>query len=367
VEQMFSDAILTQITGDTSWADNCENVAFNMYPSALTADMRALRYLTGPNMVASDAQNHKPGIDDRGPFTMMNPFSNRCCQHNHSMGWPYFSKHLWMGTPDNGACAVIYSACQAVIKVGDGTPVNFKVETHYPFEESVALTLGMDKPVTFPLYLRIPGWCRNATLAVNGQNVAVTPEPGKFVRVEREWQPGDAVALRLPMELAVQTWTQNQNSVSVNFGPLTFSLKIGEQYTTADGTKTAQRDSKWQATADPVKWPAFEIHPTTPWNYGLVLSDPPEKSFQLTRLPWPKDDYPFTPEGVPLQLTAKAQPIPEWTVDKFGLCAVLQASPAFSAQPAQEVTLIPMGAARLRISAFPQASSDPGAQHWQPS
>ena len=38
---------------------------------------------------------------------MMNPFSSRCCQHNHSMGWPYFTKHLWLATPDHGLCAVL--------------------------------------------------------------------------------------------------------------------------------------------------------------------------------------------------------------------------------------------------------------------
>jgi hypothetical protein len=366
VEQMFSDAVMTQITGDTSWADNCENVAFNMYPAALTADMRALRYLTGPNMVASDGANHKPGLDDSGPVTMMNPFSNRCCQHNHSMGWPYFNKYLWMATPDTGACAVIYTACRAKIKVGDGTQVDFIVDTHYPFEDTVGITLAMDKPTTFPLYLRIPGWCKNASLDVNGQSVAVTSAPGKFVRLEREWNPSDTITLQLPMQLAVQTWPQNHDSVSVNYGPLTFSLKIGELYTASDPTRSVERDSKWQATADSTKWPAFEIQPTTPWNYGLVLAATPEESFQVTRRPWPKDDYPFTPESVPLQLTAKARQIPEWSVDKTGLCGVLQDSPAFSSEPIQDVMLIPMGAARLRISAFPQASSDSHGHPWEP-
>jgi hypothetical protein len=115
------------------------------------------------------------------------------------------------------------------------------------------------------------------------------------------------------------------------------------------------------------KWPAFEIHPTTPWNYGLVLADTPEKSFQLTRLSWPKDDYPFTPKSAPLQLSAKAQLIPEWKVDQYGLCGVQQDSPALSTQPVQDVTLIPMGATRLRISAFPTASSASAAHQWQSS
>src|SRR5208282_693164 len=109
VEQMLSDELLMQMSGDPFWADNCENVAFNTYPAALTPDLRALRYLTAPSMVVSDAKNHAPGIQNGGPFLLMNPFSSRCCQHNHSMGWPAFNNHLWLATPDDGLCAVLYS------------------------------------------------------------------------------------------------------------------------------------------------------------------------------------------------------------------------------------------------------------------
>ena len=100
VEQMASDEILLSITGDPMWADNCENVAFNTYPAAVMPDFKGLRYLTAPNMVVSDSKNHAPGIDNSGPFLMMNPFNSRCCQHNHAQGWPYYAEHLWMATPD---------------------------------------------------------------------------------------------------------------------------------------------------------------------------------------------------------------------------------------------------------------------------
>ena len=99
---MLSDEILFQITGDPSWGDHCENVAFNSYPAAVMPDFKSLRYLTAPNMVLSDSKNHAPGIANGGPFLLMNPFSSRCCQHNHSQGWPYFSRSLWMATADNG-------------------------------------------------------------------------------------------------------------------------------------------------------------------------------------------------------------------------------------------------------------------------
>jgi hypothetical protein len=67
-------------------------------------------------MVLNDAENHSPGIDNAGPFLMMNPFSSRCCQHNHAQGWPYFSENLFMATPDNGAAAVIYSASEVIYR-----------------------------------------------------------------------------------------------------------------------------------------------------------------------------------------------------------------------------------------------------------
>jgi hypothetical protein len=151
----------------------------------------------------------------------------------------------------------------------------------------------------------------------------------------------------------------------VNYGPLTFSLKIGERYDRHDSTQTAIGDSSWQKGADPSKWPSFEIHPSTAWNYGLVLdSQRPEKSFTVKRGSWPKDNFPFTVDRAPISLQAKARRIPEWTVDRHGLCAVLQDSPVLSDQPVETVTLIPMGAARLRISSFPVIGTGAVAHRW---
>jgi len=365
VEQMLSDELLVQISGDAFWADQCEEVAFNTYPAAVMPDFRGLRYLTAPNMVVSDSKDHAPGLQNGGPFLMMNPFSSRCCQHNHSMGWPYFTKHLWLATPDNGLCADVYSASEVSAPVGDGTKVTISEDSHYPFESEIRFAVQADKSVNFPLYLRVPGWCDSATISVNGRKVGVDATPDKFVRIQRDWKEGDSVVLTLPMKISVTRWTANHDSASVNYGPLTFSLKIGERYDRFDSAKTAIGDSAWQKTADPSLWPAFEIHPTTPWNYGLVLDDThPENSFTIRYVSWPKDDFPFTLDSVPIELVAKAQRIPLWTIDRYGLCSVLQDSPVASDQPTERVTLVPMGAARLRISAFPVMGTGPSAHEW---
>src|SRR5207249_538544 len=130
------------------------------------------------------------------------------------------------------------------------------------------------------------------------------------------------------MRVNVRRWEQNHNGASVDHGPLTFSLKIGERYDRVDSAKTAINDSSWQKDADTSKWPSFEIHPTTPWNFGLVLNEThPEKSFKVVKTSWPADDFPFTPESAPIRIETKAKKIPEWTLDRCGLCATLQDSP----------------------------------------
>jgi len=90
----------------------------------------------------------------------------------------------------------------------------------------------------------------------------------------------------------------------------------------------------------------------------------PGKSFTVQKLAWPTDDFPFTPESAPIEMTVAAKQIPQWTLDKYELCSVLQASPARSDQPTETVTLIPMGAARLRISAFPTVGAGPDSHEW---
>ena len=148
------------------------------------------------------------------------------------------------------------------------------------------------------------------------------------------------------MTLGVQTWTKNKNAVSVNYGPLWFSLAIGERWSRFEGTD---------------KWPGWEVFPTTPWNYGLVLDEKaPAKSFEMLRSTAPLPPQPFTPGSVPIELRAKARKIPHWTLNGRGLIGTLQPSPARSDEPLETVTLIPMGAARLRIAAFPTIGAGPG-------
>lgn len=352
VEQMASDEIMLRFTGDPYWAENCEDVAFNSYPAAVMPDFRALRYLTAPNMVVSDSKNHSPGIQNSGPFLAMNPFSSRCCQHNHAQGWPYYAENLVYATPDNGVAAVMYAACTAEVRVANGKTIVLAEDTHYPFADTISFRIERGR-AHFPLYLRIPTWAQGAEVWVNGQRADTPPVTGKYYVISREWNRGDRVVLRLPMRLTARRWSLNKNSVSVNYGPLTLSLRIRERYVRCDSRKTAIGDSGWQAGADASLWPTTEIYPGSPWNYALVEGGGLLHGIRVSRKPWPTDDFPFALQSVPLEFSALARRVPSWTIDEYGLCGVLPDEDAPKSPVIDEVTLVPMGAARLRISAFP--------------
>ncbi len=358
VEQMASDEIMLRITGDPLWAEHCEDVAFNSYPAAVMPDFKALRYITSPNHVISDSKNHAPGIDNSGPFLAMNPFSSRCCQHNHTQGWPYYVENLVLATPDNGVAVAIFGACKANVKVGSGsTPIILEEQTNYPFEESVRFIIHTEQEVEFPLYLRIPSWCKNPQVSVNGSNIGTMLEGGKYLRINKKWKQGDEITLNIPMSLSLRKWPTNKNSVSVDYGPLTLSLLIKEdykKYIKSEGDGTTQWDSKWQKGADVDAWPGHDIYPASAWNYALLIDEKnPFQNMEVVKKEWPSDDFPFTTESVPVMIKTKGRTIPSWGIDRYGLCGVLPNENAKKGDLIEEITLIPMGAARLRISAFP--------------
>ena len=354
VEQMASDEIMMSITGDPFWANHLENVAFNTLPAALMPDMRALRYITSPNMTISDGKNHAPSIDNnlRGMLSM-SPFSSRCCQHNHGMGWPYLTEHLVMKTADGGLATMVYLASETTTMVANGNTVRLSIEGNYPFEEDVRITIHTATSVNFPLYLRLPSWAEAPTLSLNGQNLEI-PHIGPYIRIRHTWNDGDQLVFRLPMVIMPRIWQQNKGCMSIDYGPLTLSLKISEQYKERNSSdpEMVQDDSHWQTNVDKSLWPSYEIFASSNWNYALkksFISD----SLQITRRSWPVNNYPFTPESVPLLFAAKGQRISSWGFDQTGMTDILPEPSAPHSLKEEMLLLIPMGAARLRISAFP--------------
>jgi len=126
-------------------------------------------------------------------------------------------------------------------------------------------------------------------------------------------------------------------SVSVERGPIVYSLRIGESW------------SKLKQTGPVTDW---EVFPTSPWNYGLFANEP----FEVREMPMARQPFGDNP---PVVLQTKARRLPQWVmVDDSA--APPPMSPVSMQRPVTEtVTLIPYGAARLRITSFPVLGPEP--------
>ncbi len=366
VEFMSSFELLGAQTGETVWFDRCEDVAFNSLPAAMDENLRSLHYLTAPNMVVCDAKDHSPGVENGGCMLAFSPDERyRCCQHNVVQGWPYFVEHLWFATRDRGLAAALLAPCKLVAKAGDGegADVRIEVETNYPFEESLRIRVQPSRSTRFPVYLRVPAWCAAPRLSIDGEDEPMDAAAGRFVRIEREWEPeGHEIQVTLPMAVRLR-WGKLSPGLPVDRGPLTYSLDIAEEWSVDE--------------AAPNEWPTTELHPASPWNYGLELG-PVEIPFDLVKQAAAFRYVPATPQDVKLKtgevalldwepfehrhaprLLTKGRRIPAWQLDWTGLVAPLQSGLVKSDELVEEITLIPMGCARLRISEFPLIDHDP--------
>jgi len=345
VEFMFSHEMLASITGDAKWADRAEEIAFNSLPPSMTPDLKGLHYLTAPNQVRLDRANKAPLIDNNGDMFSYDPYGYRCCQHNTAMGWPYYAERQWMGTSSNGLAAVFYSTNTVKANVAGGEEVTIEETTGYPFQPSVRFALKTAKPTRFPLALRVPAWCDSPQMKLNGQALPAPSAASGWLTIERTWTGGDVLELTLPMKVSVRRWPSQQNSASVHYGPLGFSLKI---------------DEDWRAYGDNPRWQKYEVFAKSDWNYALDLVTAPVLASNPGALP----AQPFTPGAVPLTIKARGRKVPEWQLEPNGMAGEIQASPVNSGTQPEDITLIPMGAARLRITMFPVAG---GENKWDPN
>jgi hypothetical protein len=212
---------------------------------------------------------------------------------------------MWMKPSSGGLAATLYAPNTLETDL-DGVAVRIDTKTDYPFNETMEMKVTAEKPVKFPLRLRVPGWCARPRFAVNGEAAALSVGPDGYVVIDREWKTGDVVSLALPMSPKAETirdWNDDgKEYCSLSYGPLLFAYGLPEkdENTPAPGARTDWKLDAASAAA----------------------------SAKVVREPMPaKWDWPL---ASPLRIETKAA-------------------------DGSSLELVPYGCAKLRISMFPTA------------
>jgi DUF1680 family protein len=200
------------ITGEAKYADLIESTLYNaMLPGiSLSGDLYFYQ-----NPLADD------GTHRRAPW-----FDCACCPPNLARTLASISGYV-ATTSDEGLWLHLYARSSLDAILPSGQKVRLIQETDYPWDGKVKITVDAD--ASFSLHLRIPAWCENAAVSVNGQPVEGPLQPGAHLEIDRIWQPGDIVEMVLPMPVRLVEshpyLFENAGRVAAFRGPLLYCLE----------------------------------------------------------------------------------------------------------------------------------------------
>jgi DUF1680 family protein len=346
VEFAKSFYLLGRISGDTVWADRCEDIMLNHFSAAQDLELKGLHYLTASNLPQLDGGNQHDFFNEDGtrdkPQLPYSPYVRyRCCQHNVAMGWPWYVKHSWLATYDDGLAVWLYTAGEVEAKVGTGEVVRIVCRTEYPFTDRIEFTF--DVGAEFPFYLRVPRWATSLTLRCNGSDLYTGSPRASWLRIDNRWGRGDTLELEFEMHTELTHWLRT-GAVTVEYGPFSYTPVIQEDW------------RRWGGTDE---WPEWEVYPASPWNYALVLDPDDPATWPVPIETADVPEQPWTHDAAPVRLKAKAKRVPGWTLNR-GMVGELPGPDAVKDldTPVEEIVMIPLGCARLRMACLPWVKPD---------
>jgi DUF1680 family protein len=195
------------LPNETAYAETCASVALVFWAHRMLhldldgryADVMELALFNGTLTGLSREGTHyfySNPLESRGQHRRWAWHPCPCCTMNVSRLVASVASYA-LSTREDGVAVHLYGGFETTVTIG-GVNVALRETSAYPWSGEARIEIDPEAPAPFDLKLRIPGWGKGATAAVNGEPVVLMPERG-YATIHRLWRAGDAVTLDLPM------------------------------------------------------------------------------------------------------------------------------------------------------------------------
>ncbi|KIJ34650.1 hypothetical protein M422DRAFT_263212 [Sphaerobolus stellatus SS14] len=358
VEQIFSLATIYQMFGNNSVADRVEKLAYNALPAALMPDWWSRQYDSQVNQIwAKNLTSDLPWGDNSGYSGVFGLESNYpCCTVNHPQGYPKFWAHSFMKDEAlNNLIHVFLGPAELATTLAGNNGVTVAVDTAYPFGSTLNYTITAAAPFTFSI--RVPSYAQSrerSTIMIGNQRPsAIKPNNDSLYALQVK---AGTTHFSVTLDMPLQVETVANGSVFVNRGPLNYAVEISYNDTSTLSWRNPQALSDTE-NLFPAVTPNYTTQfisqdrdhtllPTVDWRIAI---DP--ATIQVMDNSGRSGAEPWAAAAQPITLMAKACNI-DWDI-LHNAAAPPPPSPNQCLGDIFDVTLIPFGAAKLRLGQIP--------------
>ena len=187
---------LLQLDCNSTYADVMERALYNGAISGVSLDGERFFYV---NPLAVHRRPDDDEASERHTGTRQGWFGCACCPPNVARLIASMGQYVY-SVSDTDLAVHLFAAGSASVTLR-GQRIAVRQETEYPWDGRIRVAVVPAEAAEFGLRLRLPGWCRDASLSVNGRPHGFERVNG-YARVVRTWRPGDEVelTLRMPIE-----------------------------------------------------------------------------------------------------------------------------------------------------------------------
>jgi len=212
------------LTGDSKYADIVELALYNSVLSGISMDGTKFFY-TNPLASAANYPYHLRWEGGRAAYIS----KSNCCPPNTVRTIAEINNYMY-SVGDDGLYINMYGGNTLSTKLKDGTSIRLEQTTNYPWDGKITITINEIRTKQTSIFLRIPGWCKNAGLKINGKTEAT--KLNTCNQLKRSWKVGDKIELTLDMPATLiesnPLVEETKNQVTVKRGPVVYCLESAD-------------------------------------------------------------------------------------------------------------------------------------------